>query len=345
MSRLIDLAERSLVPDCLIRRGIRRIIRARDHELRAPDCEARLARKLEFFERLRAGPIARVPAAANAQHYEVPPAVFERALGPRLKYSGCLWRDGTSSLAQAEVQMLALTCARADIRDGMSILELGCGWGSLTLWIAERYPNCEIVAMSNSTRQRDAILRKADEAGVRAPVIITADINDFEIDRRFDRVVSVEMFEHLWNYERALERIARWLTPEGRLFVHHFCHREAAYPYEDAGADDWMARNFFTGGIMPSDDQLLHFQRDLEVEARWRVSGVHYQRTAEAWLAALDRDPEASRGVLAGAYGPDEAARWLQRWRMFFMACAELFGFAAGESWWVTHCRMAPRAR
>jgi cyclopropane-fatty-acyl-phospholipid synthase len=340
----IRLAESGRVPDAAVRAGIRRIVADRARETRAPDFETRLARKRAFLEGLRDGPIARATDRANEQHYELPPAFFEAVLGPRLKYSCALFDAGVRSLDEAEERMLATTCARAGLTDGMRVLDLGCGWGSLSLWIAERFPASRVLGVSNSKPQREFILGRAAARGLTNVEVVTADVNAFDPERRFDRVVSVEMFEHVQNHAALLARVAGWLTPEGRLFVHHFCHREAAYPYETDGSRDWMGRYFFTGGIMPSEDLLLHHQRDLEVEAQWRVSGRHYEKTSNAWLARQDASRDAVTAALVEAYGRDEAEAWRQRWRMFFMACAELFGFRGGDEWFVTHVRMAPRS-
>jgi cyclopropane-fatty-acyl-phospholipid synthase len=248
-----------------------------------------------------------------------------------------------SDLAAADEAMLALTCQRAEMADGMRVLDLGCGWGSLSLWLAEHYPSCRVLAVSNSKPQREFILGRCARLGLDNVEVLTADVNHFAPEQRFDRVLSVEMFEHVRNHELLLARIAAWLEPDGKLFVHHFAHREYAYPYETQGDDDWMGRHFFSGGIMPSDDLLLHFQRDLVVERNWRVNGVHYQKTCEAWLARQDARREALLPILAGVYGAQEADRWFQRWRIFFLACSELFGYGEGNEWWVTHVRMAPR--
>jgi cyclopropane-fatty-acyl-phospholipid synthase len=340
----IRLAESGRVPDAVVRAGIRRIVADRARHTREADFEARAAQKRSFLEGLAKGPIALATEHANAQHYELPPAFFEAVLGPRLKYSCALFEPGATSLADAEDRMLAATCERAAVGDGMEVLDLGCGWGSLSLWIAEHYPDARVVGVSNSKPQREFILRRAAARGLTNVEVETADVNHFEAERRFDRVVSVEMFEHVRNHAALLGRVADWLTPEGRLFVHHFCHREAAYPYETDGSRDWMGRYFFTGGIMPSEDLLLHHQRDLEVEAQWRVAGSHYQQTSNAWLERMDRRDDRVTRALAEAYGKGAVDPWRQRWRMFFMACAELFGWDGGEEWFVTHVRMAPRA-
>jgi cyclopropane-fatty-acyl-phospholipid synthase len=335
--RGISLVEAGYVPDAIIRLGIRRLLRRRLAELPTNDCEAAEAAEWKFHDECSQSPIALLPDLANAQHYEVSPAFFETVLGPRLKYSCALWPEGTTDLGTAEENMLALSCERAGLEDGMRVLDLGCGWGSLSLWIAEHYPKAQIVSVSNSKPQRESILGRCARRGIHNIEVITADVNDFEPTQSFDRVMSVEMFEHVRNHELLLSRISRWLEPDGKIFVHHFSHRHHSYLYETEGEDDWMGRHFFSGGMMPADDRLLRCQQDLAVERKWRVDGTHYQKTSEAWLELQDANAEKLRPILAEVYGNDGAAMWNQRWRLFFLACSELFGYRNGNEWWVTH--------
>jgi len=333
------LLERDLLPDFLIRFGIRRLLAERLREEDKGDPEAQQAHFMRFVESLRESPVAIETEAANEQHYELPCEFFELVLGRHLKYSSCYFDPGVTALDEAEARMLALTCERARLADGDRILELGCGWGSLTLWMAEHYPNARITTVSNSRTQKQFIEARAAERGLANVEVLTRDANvlDFPPDRRFDRVVSVEMFEHMRNYQTLLGRIAGWLRPGGTLFVHIFTNVRYAYPFEVRDRSDWMARYFFTGVIMPSDHLLAYFQRDLRLAEHWRVSGTHYQKTAEAWLANMDRQRERVLPVLAATYGATEARRWWVYWRVFFMSCAELFGYDAGREWLVSH--------
>jgi len=333
----LDWAERGWLPDALIRVGIRRLLRQRLSEERAGDPETAAERFNDLIRELSESPIAIETDAANQQHYEVPAAFYHASLGPHLKYSSCYWDAAETELGQAEARMLALTCERAELTDGQRVLELGCGWGSLTLWMAEHYPASRITAVSNSASQREYILRTAGERGLRNLEVLTRDVNQLELDQRFDRVVSVEMFEHVRNYRHLLRRISGWLENDARLFVHIFCHRYLMYPFETDGDDNWMGRHFFTGGLMPAADTLLWFQDDLKIERRWLVDGMHYARTARAWLDTLDRDRESACVALAAADESVDSKLQLQRWRIFFMACEELFAHAGGSEWLVAH--------
>jgi cyclopropane-fatty-acyl-phospholipid synthase len=340
----IELAERGWLPDAVIRLGIRRMLAEKLSELHEDDFGAELDAKSRFVAEMARAPIALATDAANEQHYEVPARFFELVLGRNLKYSSAIWPEDVHDLDAAEARMLELTAARAGIEDGMTILDLGCGWGSFSAWVGERFPAARVLAVSNSKLQREHLLGRLQARGVENVEVVTSDMNRFAPGRRFDRVVSVEMFEHMRNWPLLLGRVASWLEPDGRAFLHVFCHRDHAYPYETAGEGNWMGRHFFTGGMMPSEDLVLHCQDDLRVERRWRVSGLHYHRTCEAWLRNADARRAEVSAVLAEAYGPESAALWLQRWRIFFLACSELFAWRGGREWFVSHVRLAPRA-
>ncbi len=333
----IGWVEQGLVPDRVIRNGIRRLSERRLREIHASDAEAAARLSERFVRAMDAADTAPLPDLANEQHYEVPAEFFALVLGRHRKYSACWWPEGIARLDDAEAAALAATCERAGIGAGQEVLELGCGWGSLTLWMAERYPSSRITAVSNSGSQRRYIEAEAERRGLRNVRVLTADMNAFDTEVRFDRVVSVEMFEHMRNWRRLFARVHGWLRPGGRFFMHVFCHRSTPYAFVDGGPSDWMSRHFFSGGMMPSDELALRFQDSLRFLARWRWDGTHYERTANAWLANLDARREAALPVLASAYGPDAADQWLQRWRIFFMACAELFGYRRGQEWWVAH--------
>ena len=339
----VELAERGWLPDQLIRFGIRRLLAARLREESRMGCEGLSELNRKFVAELRQSPIALHTASANEQHYEVPASYFELVLGPHRKYSSCLWNAGVVDLAVAEQDMLRVTGERADLHDGMEILELGCGWGSLSLFMAERFPRSKILAVSNSATQRKFILDQAASRGFSNLVVETDDMNDFQTDRTFDRVVSVEMFEHMRNYEELFARISRWLKPKGNLFTHVFYHGRCAYPFETDGNNDWMARHFFTGGLMPSADLFLEFQRDLLFEDRWLINGQHYQKTLEAWLIRHDASREKILPLFQETYGKELANVMFQRWRMFYLACAELFGYREGEEWGVAHFLFSKR--
>jgi len=329
--------ERGWLPDWTVRAGIRRICADRLHEQSAGSVDSQKERARQFLVELDRSPIAIETKAANEQHYEVPADFYRMTLGPHLKYSCAFWPEGIHTLAQAEEAMLDLYCQRARINDGHSVLELGCGWGSLSLYLARRFPNSCIVGVSNSRTQKEFIDGQAQARSLKNLEIITADMNDFQAAACFDRIVSAEMFEHMRNYRLLLSRIASWLKPDGLLFVHIFSHARFAYPYEVRDSSDWMAQHFFTGGIMPNDDLLSNFQDELALAERWRLDGTHYQRTAEAWLANMDAHEPEILALFTLTYGPADAQRWWVRWRVFFMACAEMFGYSGGSEWMVSH--------
>ncbi|MBD8637232.1 class I SAM-dependent methyltransferase [Stenotrophomonas sp. CFBP 13725] len=341
---LTGLAERGLLPDALLRLGIRQQCAQRLREEQEGGTDAQSARFSERIAELAGSPLALHVDAANRQHYEVPAAFFEACLGKRLKYSSCYYRTGHETLDQAEEAMLELYAERAGLADGQDILELGCGWGSLTLWMAERYPNARITAVSNSNGQRTHIEAQCKARRLGNVTVLTRDVNHLELpEHAFDRAISIEMFEHMRNYDRLLGRIAGWLRSDGALFVHIFVHRTLMYPFETQGDDNWMGRHFFTGGLMPAADTLLHFQHDLLLQQRWLLDGTHYERTANHWLANQDSQRDALMPVLRQTYGDAAAALWFQRWRMFWMACAELFGYENGQQWQVAHYLFRPR--
>jgi cyclopropane-fatty-acyl-phospholipid synthase len=337
----IEAAERRWLPDPLLRAGIRTLCRQRLRSL-GDDPESTAERIQAFRTRMAGEPVAAVPDLANQQHYEVPAAFFELMLGPARKYSCCYWDEAGGELAQAEQRALEKTCRHALLEQGQQVLELGCGWGSLSLFMARRFPESSVTAVSNSRSQRAYIEAEAERSGLTNLRVLTSDINDFQPQGAFDRVVSVEMFEHVRNHPLLLSRIQGWLAPGGRLLVHLFCGGGPPYSYEVEGPGDWMARNFFSGGVMPSDDLMLRCQDDLVVERQWRWSGTHYQRTLEAWLDRLDSRAEEAAHLLAQA-GEKDPARAVARWRIFLMACSELFGYRGGRCWWVSHYRFAKR--
>ncbi|RYE75602.1 MAG: class I SAM-dependent methyltransferase [Hyphomicrobiales bacterium] len=336
MQRLSNWGEALPVPDAISRMVIASLVGRTERTLTTQPGNA-----ASFAQEMMDRPIALHADAANAQHYEVPAAFFEQVLGPRRKYSCCYYADPIDSLATAEEAALSLTAEHAGLADGQEILELGCGWGSLSLWMAEAYPQARIVSVSNSASQRAFIEERARERGFGNLRVITADMNDFAIEERFDRVVSVEMFEHMANWRALLARVHGWLKPDGHLFIHVFAHARGCYRFDVGESADWIAQHFFTGGIMPSAALAHQFADLFAVEAEWRWSGEHYRRTAEDWLANFDRNLPAIEPILREAYG-DDAPLWRRRWRLFFLATSGLFGHAGGEAWGVNHYRLRP---
>ena len=334
---LIDLAERRLLPDWLVRIGIRRLLAERLVEQQRAASSDRQTRLEQLFA---AGPIAIETDAANAQHYEVRADFYQRMLGPHLKYSGCWWEENCTRLADAEAAMLRLTCERAECADGQRILELGCGWGSLTVWMAEHYPQARIVAVSNSRSQREFILQRCRERQLDNVDVRVHNVAELTLDEQFDRVVSVEMFEHMRNWQQLLANVAGWLAADGKLFLHTFCHRELFYPFAVEGRSDWMAQHFFSGGVMPSYDLVTRLASPFAVEQQWQVGGMHYAKTCQAWLENLDAESEAIVGSFAADLSSAGARRQLARWRMFVMACEELFAYEQGSEWFVSHTRL-----
>jgi cyclopropane-fatty-acyl-phospholipid synthase len=330
----VRAAETTPLPDALTRLGVDYLVGRTRRQL-----EADAPNDAAFARRMAARPIALATDAANRQHYELPAEFFAHILGPRRKYSSGLWGPGVADLAAAEELALAETCAHADLADGQQILELGCGWGSLSLWMAERYPAARIVAVSNSASQRAFIEAEAQRRGLGGLRVVTADMNDFDTSRQFDRIVSVEMFEHMSNWRALLSRAQHWLTPGGRLFLHVFAHRSRPYSFETDDEADWIARHFFTGGVMPSHGLVRQFPDLFEVEADWRWSGEHYRKTALAWLANYDANAAPIGLILREVYGAAWPL-WRRRWRLFFLATAGLFGADHGEVWGVSHYRL-----
>ena len=334
---LINLAEKGFLPDLLIRLGIKRLCGQRLSESNTLGLEALENSHQQWIDLLTESPVAIVPEKANEQHYEVPPKFFELVLGANLKYSSGYWSKEVFSLDESELEMLKITCERAGLVDGQDILELGCGWGSLTCFMAQKFPNSKITAVSNSKDQRNFIQQKNDKLNLQNIKVFTADMNDFSTDEKFDRVISIEMFEHMRNYDELLKRIDGWLKQNGKLFVHIFSHKEVAYPFEDKGDGDWMAREFFSGGQMPSHRLLMSFPDRMKIEKDWRVSGTHYEKTSLAWLRKMDTNKIEVLELFKTTYGEKDANVWFQRWRIFFMSCEVLFGFNEGSEWGVSH--------
>jgi cyclopropane-fatty-acyl-phospholipid synthase len=336
-AKAIDLFERAKLPDVVSRAAIASLVARTSGKMQAEDPETTRA----FAAAMRAQPIAIHTDAANAQHYEVPAEFFGLVLGPRRKYSSCLYATSTTSLGEAEEIALAETAAHADLVDGQTVLELGCGWGSLSLYAAERCPQSTILAVSNSRSQRAYIEAQAEARGLANLRVVTADVNAFDPGATFDRIVSVEMFEHVSNWPELLARVRSWLKPDGRFFMHVFSHERVPYRFDHTDPADWIAQHFFTGGIMPSHALIREFPDLFEVEAEWRWNGRNYERTALDWLANFDRNDDAVMRVLTATYG-DAGELWKRRWRLFFLATAGLFGHGDGQEWAVSHYRLRP---
>ncbi len=338
------LLEKNLLPDFVVRLGIRRLLKRRLVEEDAGEVESRQERLLRFIEKLKKSPLAVQTRSANDQHYEVPTEFFLKVLGKQLKYSSAYFRKGVKSLDQAETDMLAMTMRRAELKNGQKILELGCGWGSLSLLMARTFPKSKITSVSNSSTQKAYIDDQARRRGLKNLRVITADMNHFSIRETFDRVVSVEMFEHMRNYEKLMAKVAGFLKPNGKLFVHIFTHARLFYLFKTEDPSDWMGRYFFSGGMMPSDHLLLYFADAFAIEKHWRVNGTHYQKTADAWLANMDRTKKDVLAIFQNHYEEGEGKKLFAYWRIFFMACSELWGYRGGNEWFVSHYLFKKRA-
>jgi cyclopropane-fatty-acyl-phospholipid synthase len=340
IAQFINAMEKGQIPDSAIRFGIRKLCKVRLDELQTNSLEEKTDKYRKYRQLLIDSPLAVHTNKANEQHYEVPAEFYLNSLGKNLKYSSCYWAPDTNTLDEAEELALNISVERAQIKDGMRILELGCGWGSLTLYMAKNFPNSKIVAISNSASQKIHIDSEAKKRGLNNILILTRDISQLESlaveFESFDRVMSIEMFEHFKNYELLLSKIADVLSPGGKLFVHIFTHKDYSYPFETEGEDNWMGKYFFTGGQMPSHQLLMTFQRDLILKDNWAWDGTHYQKTSNAWLENMDKNAYKIRPVFDKVYG-DQSVQWFNRWRVFFMACAELFGYEKGQQWGVSH--------
>jgi cyclopropane-fatty-acyl-phospholipid synthase len=332
-----SLLEKNKIPDPLIRLGIRRLLKQRLEEENKGDTGKQQEHFMRLVEELKNSPIAVHTAEANEQHYEVPTEFYEYCLGRHLKYSSGFWKEGVTDIDTSEKDMLELTCERAGLMSGQEVLELGCGWGSLSLFMSAKFPQSKFTVVSNSRTQKIHIDNEAKKRGISNLTVLTCDVNKLELEQQFDRVVSVEMFEHMRNYSELMQKISRFLKEKGRLFVHIFTHREYAYKFEVKDETDWMSKYFFTGGIMPSDHLLLYFNEHLSIEKHWRVNGMHYSKTSEAWLQNMDKHKEQIIPLFEKTYGKENAMKWWVYWRIFYMACAELWGYNGGNEWMVSH--------
>ena len=337
ISLLIKLSEKQLIPDFAIRYGIRTLLKKRLDSLVSNNPETNIQDKIDFIHKMNSSKIALVPELANKQHYEIPANFYKYCLGRHRKYSSCYWEDNTKDLDEAELLSLKLTTQHAKLTNGQNILELGCGWGSLTLWMAKKFPKSKITAVSNSSSQKTHILEQAKKRNLNNISIITEDMNKFNPKTRYDRIVSVEMIEHMRNHRQLFKKINTWLKPGGLFFMHIFVHKTQPYLFEVQDEDDWMSQYFFSGGMMPSEDLPLFFQEDLKIIDQWSWSGKQYEKTANAWLANIDFNKEKVMKTLEKIYGKDNSKKWFQRWRIFFMSCAELWGYRDGNEWKVVH--------
>ena len=334
---MIDyLLEKNILPDSLIRVGIRNLLGQRLKEINSPNVHDYDERLKKFVNELKTSPVAVKTDAANEQHYEVPTEFYQYCLGDNLKYS-CCYYEGNETLTEAEEKMLELTTKRADLQDGQDILELGCGWGSLSLFMAKKFPNSKITVVSNSKIQKAHIDETAQKRGLNNLTVVTCDMNEFSIDAQFDRIVSVEMFEHMRNYQELLKRVSGFLKDDGKIFIHIFVHKDSPYLFEVQDESDWMSKYFFSGGMMPSDHLLYYFNDDLKVTNHWRVNGTHYSKTAEHWLENMDKNRTKIMKLFSDFYGKSEALKWFSYWRVFYMSCSELWKYDGGNTWFVSH--------
>ncbi|TGK20550.1 SAM-dependent methyltransferase [Leptospira stimsonii] len=343
MKWIYDLMEKDVFPNWLIRIRIRQLLKQRLRDEDKGSLEKNQKHLMEYVNHLKNSPIAIHTGAANEQHYEVPAEFFKLVMGKHMKYSSGYWETKNTSFDESERRMLEITCQRAQIENGMSILDLGCGWGSLSLYMAEKFPKSSITGVSNSKSQKKFIDGEAKKRGLKNLMILTADMNEFKIAKKFDRLVSVEMLEHMKNYEKLFEKFSGFLKPNGLFFVHIFTHHKFAYAFEVVDDTDWMSKYFFTGGQMPSHDLFLYFQKDFQIQNQWVVNGNHYARTSEAWLDGMIRNKDQVMKVLSDTYGPDQAVKWFVYWKVFFMACAELWKYRNGEEWIVSHYLFSKR--
>jgi len=332
-----SLLEKDLLPDFLIRFGIRKLLKQRLQEEKKENVDAQRIHLIKLIEELKSSPIALNTKEANEQHYEVPTQFYQYCLGKHLKYSSGFWKEGVTDIDTSEKDMLELTCERAELIDGQTVLELGCGWGSLSLFMASKFPNSNFTVVSNSATQKIYIDKQLKIRKINNLEVITADINTFSINKKFDRIVSVEMFEHLRNYQLLFEKLSGMMKTDGKLFVHIFTHKDFAYKFEVKDSSDWMSKYFFTGGIMPSNNLLLFFNDHITIQNQWQVSGTHYCKTAEAWLKNMDRHKQNILPIFEHTYGKTNALKWWVYWRIFYMACAELWGYNNGNEWMVNH--------